>query len=110
MQKLKSKAQFLYDADGNKTAVLLDIRVYQQLLEDLEMKADVEAFDKAKPVIDAEIARGEFITIETYTEKWKQRHKKKQACVGKYRVIYEIADKIRLVTIEEIGHRKDIYR
>lgn len=30
--------------------------------------------------------------------------------VGKYRVIYEIDDKSRGVTILDIGHRRDVYR
>jgi mRNA interferase RelE/StbE len=30
--------------------------------------------------------------------------------VGDYRVIYEINDKERLLTILDIGHRRDIYR
>lgn len=30
--------------------------------------------------------------------------------VGRYRVLYEIADVIRIVTVLDIGHRRDIYR
>lgn len=30
--------------------------------------------------------------------------------VGKYRIVYEIDDKERTVTILHIGHRKDIYK
>ena len=30
--------------------------------------------------------------------------------VGSYRVIYEIEDVVRMVTVLEIGHRRDIYR
>lgn len=30
--------------------------------------------------------------------------------VGEYRVIYDIADQIRVVSIEEIVHRRDAYR
>ncbi|MGQ0738021.1 MAG: type II toxin-antitoxin system RelE family toxin [Bacteroidota bacterium] len=29
---------------------------------------------------------------------------------GDYRIIYSIEDKIRIVDIRKIGHRKDIYR
>ena len=29
---------------------------------------------------------------------------------GNYRIIYDIEDKIRIVAILEVGHRKDIYR
>ena len=30
--------------------------------------------------------------------------------VGHYRVIYEIEDAIRVVTVVEVGHRRDVYR
>ena len=31
-------------------------------------------------------------------------------CVGAYRVIYQVADRILLVLVLEVGHRRDIYR
>ena len=30
--------------------------------------------------------------------------------IGQYRVIYEIKDTIRVVTVLDVGHRRDIYR
>jgi mRNA interferase RelE/StbE len=30
--------------------------------------------------------------------------------IGDYRIIYSIEDKIQVVDIRQIGHRKDIYR
>lgn len=30
--------------------------------------------------------------------------------VGDYRVLYEIGDELRVVLIEDIGHRREIYR
>ena len=30
--------------------------------------------------------------------------------VGNYRIIYEVATAIRIVTIMKIGHRKDVYK
>jgi mRNA interferase RelE/StbE len=29
--------------------------------------------------------------------------------VGRYRVIYEVADTVRVVTVLDVGHRKDVY-
>jgi mRNA interferase RelE/StbE len=29
--------------------------------------------------------------------------------VGRYRVIYEVSDVVRVVTVLDVGHRKDIY-
>ena len=30
--------------------------------------------------------------------------------VGQYRIVYEIASTIRIITIVKVGHRKDVYR
>lgn len=30
--------------------------------------------------------------------------------VGRYRVIYEVEDTARVVTVVEVGHRRDVYR
>jgi mRNA interferase RelE/StbE len=30
--------------------------------------------------------------------------------IGRYRVVYEVATAIRIITIVKIGHRKDVYR
>jgi hypothetical protein len=39
---------FLVDADGNRVGVVLDIREYQAVLEDLEELEAVRAYDAAK--------------------------------------------------------------
>jgi len=40
--------------------------------------------------------------LKGYKDLWRIR-------VGDYRVIYQIADKIRLVRVERVGNRKDVY-
>ena len=30
--------------------------------------------------------------------------------VGEYRVVYEVADVVRIVTVVKVGHRRDVYR
>lgn len=30
--------------------------------------------------------------------------------VGDYRIVYEVAQQIRIITVIRIGHRKDVYR
>lgn len=30
--------------------------------------------------------------------------------VGSYRVIYDIRDQVRIVTVVKVGHRRDVYR
>ena len=34
---------------------------------------------------------------------WRLRH-------GDYRIIYQVADKVRLVVVTKIGHRREVYR
>lgn len=51
----------------------------------------------------AENPRPAGCTKLTGREAWRIR-------IGNYRVIYEIHDRVLVVTVLEIGHRKDIYR
>lgn len=43
-----SNVQFVTDAKGQKTGVLLSMKQYEKMLEELEELADIRAFDKAK--------------------------------------------------------------
>lgn len=49
-----TKKQYITDAEGNKIAVILPIKKYKRMLEDLEMKEDVALYDKAKADDDGE--------------------------------------------------------
>jgi PHD/YefM family antitoxin component YafN of YafNO toxin-antitoxin module len=40
--------QYVVDAEGNPVAVILDIKVYQRLLEALEELEAIQAYDEAK--------------------------------------------------------------
>ena len=42
------KTQFVTDNNGKKTAVLLPIKDYRKILEDLEQLEDIRLYDKAK--------------------------------------------------------------
>ena len=46
--ELLDKAQFVLDADGNKTAVLLDYTAWEELLTLLEDKEDAEAISRSR--------------------------------------------------------------
>jgi mRNA interferase RelE/StbE len=41
--------------------------------------------------------------LKGFSDLWRVR-------VGNYRIIYSIEDKILLIDIREVGHRKDIYK
>ena len=43
-----SKEQFVVDASGNRTAVLLDVQRYNELLEAQEELESIRAYDDAK--------------------------------------------------------------
>lgn len=65
------KKQYITDDDGNKVAVILPIKKYEQMLQDLEMKEDVALYDKVKAEDD-----GERIDLDDYV---KSRKRKKGA-------------------------------
>ena len=47
-----SKEQFVVDASGNRTAVLLDVKRYNELLEAQEELESIRAYDAAKSTGD----------------------------------------------------------
>ena len=47
-RRRKSGVQFFYDEKGRKSHVVLDIKLYHQLLDDLEMAEDLQAYWEAK--------------------------------------------------------------
>ena len=56
--------QFVIDAGGNKTAVLLDINRYSELLEAQEELEAIRAFDEAKASNEEPIPFTQAIKIE----------------------------------------------
>ena len=65
------ETQFLTDEKGNRTAVLLPIKKYNKLIEQLEDLEDVKLFDEAKKNDD-----GYRISLDDYK---KLRNSKKDA-------------------------------
>ncbi len=60
------EAQFLTDAKGKRTGVLLDIKTYEHLREAEEELADIHAYDAARDRAHSEIAAGQFSTLAAY--------------------------------------------
>ncbi len=58
--------QFLTDAKGKRTAVVLDLQTYQQLREAEEELADIHAYDTLRDRAHAEITTGQSATLTTY--------------------------------------------
>jgi len=42
------KTQFITDVDGRKVSVVLPLRDYEKMIEELEELADIKAYDRAK--------------------------------------------------------------
>jgi len=42
------KAQYITDTQGNKLSVILSIRDYEKIMDELEELEDIKAYDKAK--------------------------------------------------------------
>lgn len=52
---ISTKEQFLVDEKGNRTAVLVDVKRYDEFLEALEEIDSIRAFDRAKSANDKAI-------------------------------------------------------
>ncbi len=52
---ISAKEQFVVDEQGNRTAVLIDVKRYGEFLEALEELDSIRAFDRAKSAPDEAI-------------------------------------------------------
>ena len=60
------KRQYLTDQSGKRVGVLLDLKTFKQIEEELDELACIRAYDAAKPEADAAMKRGEYVTIQQY--------------------------------------------
>ncbi len=58
--------QFLTDAKGKRTGVLLDLQTYEHLREAEEELADIRDYDALHDRAHAEIAAGQCATLTSY--------------------------------------------
>jgi hypothetical protein len=61
--------QYIRDAEGNKTLVVLSVKEFEALIEDLEDLDDIKLYDKAKKEDD-----GERIPFSEYLKKRKAKN------------------------------------
>ncbi|MEB3312197.1 MAG: hypothetical protein VKJ02_18380 [Snowella sp.] len=64
--------KFLTDKKGHRIAVVLDISVYEKILEDLDEFYCEKAYEQAVQETDLEIEIGDYLTLEEFI---KQREK-----------------------------------
>ena len=76
MKLLAAKAeQFLTDARGKRTGVVLDLQTYEHLREAEEELADIQAYDALHDRAHSEIAAGQHATLTSYRADRKRRAK-----------------------------------
>ena len=76
MKMLTTKPpQFLTDATGKRTGVVLDLETYQHLREAEEELADIQAYDALHDRAHSEIAAGQYATLTSYRASRKQKAK-----------------------------------
>jgi hypothetical protein len=67
MKALAAKEeQFLTDAKGKRTGVVLDLKTYEHLREAEEELADIQAYDALHDRAHSEIAVGQSVTLTSY--------------------------------------------
>ena len=76
MKALAAKQeQFLTDAKGKRTGVVLDLKTYEHLREAEEELADIHAYDALRDRAHSEIAAGQCGTLTSYRTDRKRRAK-----------------------------------
>ncbi|MGI8966713.1 MAG: hypothetical protein ACR2H1_11585 [Limisphaerales bacterium] len=60
------KAQFLTDAKGKRTGVVLDLQTYEHLREAEEELSDIQAYDSACNEAHSQINADQFSTLAAY--------------------------------------------
>lgn len=67
--------QFLTDANGKRTGVVLDLETYEHLRQAGEELADIQAYDALHDRARAEIAAGQCATLTSYRASRRRRAK-----------------------------------
>lgn len=60
--------QYLTDPDGNKIAVVLDLKIYQALLDELDELRCQQGYQQAHDETEPEIESGDYLTLDQYLE------------------------------------------
>ena len=67
--------QFLTDAKGKRTGVVLNLETYERLREAEEELADIHAYDALRDRAHSEIAAGQSATLTSYRRNRKRKSK-----------------------------------
>jgi hypothetical protein len=67
--------QFITDANGKRTGVVLDLQTYEHLREAGEELADIQTYDALHDRAHTEIAAGQYTTLTSYRAGRKRKGK-----------------------------------
>ena len=67
--------QFVTDAKGKRTGVVLDLQTYEHLREAEEELADIQAYDALHDRAHSEVAAGQSATLTSYRTNRKRKVK-----------------------------------
>ena len=73
MKMLAKDGQFLTDANGKRTGVVLDLETYERLREAAEELAEIHAYDALHDRAHSEIAAGQSATLRSYRASRKRK-------------------------------------
>lgn len=60
------KQQYLTDAEGNKIAVVIDIEIYEKLMNELDELYCLKGYEEALAETEPEIASNDYISLDDY--------------------------------------------
>jgi hypothetical protein len=66
VMNLEQSEQYLTDASGNRVAVVIDIAIYQQLLDELDELRCIKGYEQAVAETELEIAAGDYLTLDQF--------------------------------------------
>ncbi len=72
----EKNTRYLVDAKGKKTDVFLDMETNNSVLEIIDDYYCRKEYDRVKEATDAEIAQGDFVTLDHLKTKFRKQHKK----------------------------------
>lgn len=76
--KAQKKWQYITDHAGRRIGVVVDLKTFEQIEEELDELACIRAYDAAKPEVDAAMKRGDHMTIQEYIAKRAAKKKGKR--------------------------------
>ncbi len=72
------KKKFVIDTNGNKTAVILDLKIYEKLIDEIDELNCALGYDQAKKENESDLKSGNSITLEEFISKRQTRKIKRK--------------------------------